>query len=785
VRADGEIAAGAADYTGAAAQQEGARLMAQPILDAAEDPVSPEAQTDDELLAEARDRYRMCQDADTENRAEALDDLMFLKGGNNQWNADAVAQRTVDGRPIITVNTLPTYLHQVTNDQRMNSPSIKVHPVGDKADIETAKVRQGVIRHIEYDSNADVAYDTSVNSSAAIGFGFFRVVTDWESETSFNQKIVIERIRNALSVKIDPLSIMADGSDMQWCFLECPYSRSEFKRQWPDASASDDTFFSNTDAYVGWLSDQTVLVCDYYRIEKTPATAVLLSNGEEGFKEDLIELPPGVSIVKERKSERSKVMLYQITGCDVLAKTEIKCKWIPVFPVYGDEIDIEGKVTRSGIIRHAKGPAQSYNVMMSAATEEIASRTKAPYIGAEGQFEGHEAEWEQANVRSFPYLEYKATTVDGKLAPPPQRQPMADIPTGYLALAMHSRDNVKATTGLFDSSLGAKGTATSGIQEREQQQQGDMANFHYTDGLLRTLRHAGRCINCMITAYYDTERVAKIMREDGTVEHATINQPSMQQVQGPSGEMIAIQTVLNDMTCGEFEVTVSSGPSYSTLRQEAAEGMADNMAKNPQLWGVIGDLYVKNQDWPGADEMADRIKKTIPPEIKGVEEGEEPPPPMVQTPQGPVPVQQAAQMIVQMMEQLEQADGALKKAGADKQQAEILKQQNAQAENALEAERVKIEQFNAETARFAAEQAADDAECKSLMALKEMQVEATRAEGEALQGDGTNEAFEVWKATLESNTKIQVAQIMARSAERKSEMVAKNAAAKQQEKRPH
>lgn len=690
-------------------------------------------ESDSAILDEARKRYRMCQDADSDNRINALDDLNFLTGGEAQWDARAVAARKADGRPIITVNTLPTYLHQVTNDQRQNTPSIKVHPVGDGADVETAKVRQGMIRHIEYDSNADIAYDTAVNSSAAIGFGYWRLITDWESPTSFNQKIMYQRIRNALSVKTDPLAVQADGSDMQFCFIECVYPRDEFKREWPETNASDPSFFNDgSNQYVGWLSDTTVLVCEYYRIEKTEATVVLLSNGESGFEDDLIEMPPGVTVTQKRDGERSKVMLYKITGADILEKTEIKCRWIPVFPVYGDEVDIEGKVIRSGIVRNAKGPAQSYNVFITGATEEIALRTKNPWIGAEGQFATNEDQWAQANNRAFPYLEYDPVTVDGKLAPPPQRQPMADVPAGMLAMAMHSRDNVKATTGLFDSSLGARGTATSGIQEREQQQQGDMANFHYMDGLLRSIRHCGRCIDCMIPNYYDAARVVKIMRDDNTMEHAQINQPQNE----VDEEGNAIQSVLNDMTCGEYDVTVEAGPAYSTMREESADAMGEAMNKNPALWGVFGDLYVKSRDWPNAQEIAERVAKTIPPQIRGPEEGDESEP-MVQTPQGPVPSPQAGQMIADLMAQLQQATEAVQKADAAKQQAEVLKQQHLIGEQQLEPTRsaVEVKRLDAEIAKanaasLAAQADAIKAEADLIRAQAEAGTAPIRAEAE-------------------------------------------------------
>ena len=688
----------------------------------ADDKNAPGYESDDAILERARREHRMCDDADSENRVAAKDDLLFLAGGENQWDAIAVAARKRRGRPIITVNDLPSMLHQVTNDQRQNRPSIKVHPVDDGADVATAKVVQGMIRHIEYDSNADVAYDRAVNSAASVGFGYWRLVTEWESGGGFTQKILYRSVRNALSVRLDPLSTEPDGSDMNFAFVESLTERKAFEAEYPDAKANDRTLMqSGTTSFSGWLHEDAVLVCEYYCIKKTQEEAVLLSNGESGFKSDLIELPAGVTVVKTRQAERRRVMLYKITGVDILERTEIKCKWIPVFPVYGDEIDIEGKVIRSGIIRNAKGPCQAYNVMMSAATEEVALRTKSPYIGAEGFMEGHEDEWAQANNEALPALEYKPTSYEGKLTPPPQRQPMADVPTGMLAMAMHAQDNKKKVTGLFDAALGARGTATSGKQELAQQREGDMANFHYSDGLIRTIRHCGRCLMSMLPHYYDTERVVRIMGEDDTEDFATINQVNVAQKPAKDG---TIPAVLNDLSAGEFDITVSAGPSYTTLRQEAAEGMAQNMAKNPALWGVIGDLYVKNQDWPGADAMAERIKKTIPPQLLEDEENDGPDQ-VIQTPQGPLPIAQVPQMLAQLQQQLAMA-------GEELEKAKVNEQAFKNRELDIKGKEAETHAFDADTARMQAQKDAEDETLKLQIQAADKQAAVLKAETELI-----------------------------------------------------
>jgi hypothetical protein len=663
----------------------------------ASDKLAPESDKDG-LLAELKSRFEMAAKINGDNHTAALDDLQFLAG--NHWPIDVRREREIDGRPCLTINKLPTFLHQVTNDQRMNVPSIHVSPVDSGADVETAEVMQGLIRHIEYSSNADVAYDTAVNSAAAIGFGYWRLITDYCNEKSFDQDIKFRRIRNPFTVYFDPGSEEADGSDALWVVISSKIAKTEFKRMWPDADAASDALpvqlgdGTNKD----WLWADYVRLAEYYRIVHTPDTLVQLPDGTTEFKSNMdgVVIPEGT---KTRPTTRKKVMYYKCTALDVLETTEIKCDWIPVFPVYGDELDIDGKIIRSGLIRNAKDPSKMYDYWMTSATEEVALRTKTPYIGAEGQFEGFEDDWEASTTRSFPYLEYKPVTIDGNLAPPPQRQPMADVPVGTLQMAMHASDNIKATTGLFDSSLGALGNARSGVQERQQQRQGDTANFHFTDNLNRSVRQCGRCIVSMIPFYYDATRIIRIMGEDGAMSHAQINQPMspdqiQQQTAKAADQMAAgeqpdpIKTITNDLTVGEYDITIKAGPSYDTLRQEALDSMVELGGKWPKLMDVAGDLVVKSMDWPGAQEIGDRLAKTLPPGLADDKDGAQPAP-VVQTPKGPIPVEQAGQLIETLHGQVNDLGQQLQdaKSGIQKQQiasAQAIEVANINAGNKMD-----------------------------------------------------------------------------------------------------
>ena len=402
-------------------------------------------------------------------------------------------------------------------------------------------------------------------------------------------------------------------------------------------------------------------VAEYYRIHREPATVVLLSNGESGFEDHLQEMPPGVAVVGKRKGSRTKVQWFKLSAVEILDRADIPCKWIPIFPVYGDELDIDGKVYRSGLIRNAKDPAKMYNIWMTTATEEVAMRPKVPYIGAEGQFEGHEREWASANVSSFPFLEYKPKSLGGMLAPPPQRQHMADVPVGVLAMAMHANDDIKATTGIFDASLGARSNETSGIAIKRRDQQGETANFHYADNLMNTLRHTGRCIIDMWPRVYDGQRTLQIMGADGKVSSADINTPTPPDKQRPDPKTGAVQMLMNDMSTGEYSVTVTAGPSYDTMRQEAVDGMIQTAQSWPKLMEIAGDKVVRSMDWPMADEIADRIAKTMPPELRDKEDGEEDSPPPL-PPEVQQQLQQYEQALQDAMAQLEEAKSGMDKA---------------------------------------------------------------------------------------------------------------------------
>jgi Skp family chaperone for outer membrane proteins len=571
---------------------------------------SPEAQ---KLLERARKRFDQAVQAEAENRRAALDDLNFYRG--NQWPADIAAQRNFDNRPCLTINKLPTFVLQVTNDVRQNRPEINVSPVGDRSDPEVAKMYSGLIREIERKSVADIAYDTAFAGAARAGFGYWRVMTEYEKPKSFHQVITIQRIRNPFTVYLDPMHQAPEGSDAKWAFISEMVNRAEFRDDYPDAQPMTWTQGGVGDSMKSWITQDQLRIAEYYEFETEKRTLVRLSSGAVGWRDEIAEEEfERFEVLEERESDWSRLWWYKITGVEVLEERRVPGIWIPIVKVGGDEVDVEGKVYLNGIVRHAKDAQRMYNYWVTMETELVALAPKAPFIGAEGQFEGHEQAWKTANTKSNPYLEYKPETIDGQLLPPPQRQQLVQIPVGVVNAKQGAAQDMMATTGIrFDATTKDRMYDESGRALRELRKFGDLGSFHLVDNLARALRHTGVILVDMIPRIYNVRRVETILRENDAEERVVIDPGAgspMSEVRDPQTQKI--MKVFNP-TIGEYGVTVTIGPSYATKRVEAAESMMDFARALPQAAALIMDLIAKNQDWPGADEMATRLAKALPP----------------------------------------------------------------------------------------------------------------------------------------------------------------------------
>ena len=928
---------------------------------------APEDEDDAKLLARIRKRMELCVKKESQNRKAAIEDRKFMAG--DQWPADVAAQRNTDHRPCLTINKLPTFVNQITNDQRQNRPAINVSPIGDKSDKEAAKMYKGMIRAIERDSVADIAYDTAFSDAVVSGFGYWRILTEYESPDSLHQVIVIKRVRNPFTVYLDPFHQEPDGSDCRYGFITERIPREDFEDEYPDADPVPFLEGGAGESFKDWIGKDDIRIAEYFEIKNKKRTFVKLANGHEGWEDELHDTVKAdikslkMDVIEERESEVPTVKWYKVNAMQVLAEADWLGQWIPIVKCIGNEIDIEGDVKISGLIRNAKdaqrmmnywecldlntpiptpdgwvkmgdihagstvfnelgepvrvlgespthinrpclrvvfddgtsvvcdhqhqwtveqrvkrtgagvlwepatvhavdidpakhrlpltkplklpevtlpiapyvlgvwlgdgtsssntitqgeadieelashlqaegevvstsrpanrtpyivvkglgvrlreakvmfakhipanylraSEAQRWDLLqglmdtdgsisgsgqcsfstiipaladgfaelvrslgikaarcvrnrglramptgetsMSAeeyqfsfglgvgdtafrlarkrikaerqvrhvsrtkhrkivrleaagsvpvkcimvdtpshlflcgegmapthntsATELIALAPKAPWLVEEGQIEGHERQWKEANRKSQPFLQYKGTSLAGKPIPPPQRQQFAGVPAGVQQALQNSAEHMIATTGVrFDATKQERMNDESGVAVRELGRKTDLGSFHYVDNLCRSLRHSGRILVDLIPKVYDENRIVTILNADDSEESIRID-PHQNEAfkQEPRGQAKASQKVFNPRR-GRYGVTITIGPSFATKRIEAAESMMAFAKAMPQSAQLIADLIAKYQDWEGAEEMAARLAKAVPAQFLTADQKDIPP----------------------------------------------------------------------------------------------------------------------------------------------------------------
>ena len=559
---------------------------------------------------------------------------------------------------------MPTFIRQIVNDARMNKPAIKCHPVDSNADVETAKVLNGLIRQIEISSNADSAYATAIDNAVSMGFGYFRVDIDFAHNDTFERDIKINRIMNPFSVYRDPRSTAVDSSDWNMCFVTELLTHDEFEANYPDAEKTDFESQSFEQRDNLWYTDETIRVAEYWSREEIDKEILLLNDGtvvdKNVFDErsDVLTMS-GIQPVNSRMTKSSRIKQCFVTGSEILSEIEWSGHFIPIVPVYGEEVVVGENRNFHSLIHFAKDSQQMYNFWRTAAAELVALAPKAPWIGPIGAFNTDQAKWATANSTNHAFLEY-----DGGQAP--QRQPFAGVPAGAIQEALNSSDDIKSVIGMTSASNMQGEISAKALAAR--QREGDVATYHFVDNLSRAIRHAGKIIVDLIPYVYNEARVMRVLGEDNTAKTVAINQP----VQMDEGE----EPRIFDLTTGKYDVVVKLGPSFNTQRQEAADQMMLLVQQFPQAAPIIGDLIAKNLDWPGAEEMAERLQKLLPSQIKGVD-------PETQ----------------KLKAQLTEATAIIQQLQADRTIYEQKNQIEA-GELALKAEKIVVDKYRAETDRM-------------------------------------------------------------------------------------
>jgi hypothetical protein len=600
------------------------------------------AVNDATILKDSREGLKLCIDDEQIERAKMADDMRFVS--LDQWPQDIRSMRENDSvngaRPCLTVDQINQYTTQVTNDMRANRPSVKTRPVDDKADPATAEVFQGLVRHIEDQSSAAIAYQTSGESAVDIGLGFFRIITDYVSPDSFDQEIIIKRVPNTFSVYLSAHQ-MPDGSDAEKGWILEKIQIDKFKATYPDAKA-DKADFTDLGVQPTWYSEQEVTICEYFYKEYKQEKLLFLEDGNTVYKGDYEKLPdPKPQITGQRDSQRVSVKWCKHTGCEILEKRDWPGKFIPIIEEIGKEKIVDGKRILWGLVRPAKDSLRAFNYWISALTEKMALAPKAPFVGAVGQFASQGDKWDKANINNYAKLEYDAIDVNGNVVAAPRRQEPMQMEPAMAQMLQIMQNNVKSSLGMYKASVGQGEGDQSGRAILALKKESDTGTLHFGENQAISIMHGGRIMVDLIPKIYDTKRILRILGEDGKAQNVMIDpeQPqAMREVRDAAG---VVQRIYN-LGVGKYDVTVTVGPGYTTSRQEAATVLTDlaNSAKDSTSAAILRYAAVQNSDFHGSDKITAMLKSTLPPPVLAAVEGQPQIPPQVQA-----HVQQLEQML--------------------------------------------------------------------------------------------------------------------------------------------
>lgn len=629
-----------------------------------------------DIVTEAKKRFARARDYYASARKLAIADTRFVMGDSDngwQWPEEQAKDRQSSKRVCLTVNMTAQHCNQIINQIRQNRPAVKVSPADNGSDKDTAEILGGLIRNIQVASAADEAHDTAAEHAVYGGEGYWRVLTEYENETSFDQVIRVKACPNPNLVYIDPNALEQDKSDAEWGFIFENIGKEQFKREYPKI---DPASWGEMDGV--WIHEDTFQRAEYFYCEYVDDTACFLENGQTALKSEL--QPEELALViKERPTKVKKWKWCKLVGGhdEPVDEQEWRGAYLPIISVVGKELNVNGEIVRKGIVRDLKDTARMVNYAYSETVQTLALQNKTPYMAAAEAIEGHEDVWNSANTETRAYLPFNAYDATGNPLPRPERQMPAVLPAAQVQLLQLSTEQMRAASGQQNSNFGIKSEASSGVGIQRLKAQGEIATFHFPDNLSRALRYEAKVLIDLIRKYYDSRRVVRILGLDGKEESATLD-PRLDGAYVEQEEGEEIQKIFNPLV-GEYDVVIDTGPSFQTQRQEAYANLTELASRSPQLMQIAGDLVMRSADFPMADELAERLEKTLPPELRDEKPGQEQ--------QVPPEVQQH---MAQMDQQIQQLGQALEAAATHAEQLEAEKAKtDLQAQMKLQAEQAK------------------------------------------------------------------------------------------------
>lgn len=569
---------------------------------------NPNETKDEKLLREIREDYSYFRDFWRENYEEAKTDLRFISG--DPWEPNDRKLREDNGRPVLCPDELDQYLNQAINNVRQNPISIKIEPASEGAEDQDAVTRSAIISGIEYQSNAQSAYNNAFSCAINCGFGFFRITTQVTGKDG-EQSPRIKILGNPLSVLLDPNAKELDFSDQKRCFLFDVMRKSDFGRRYPKAQKKSFTADDST-AAPGWFDGDNIVVAEYWRIDGYD------ENGKDG-----------------------KVTQYITNGVEILDTTPWLGSWIPIIPVLGKELYVPrgGEMTRMfySMIRKARGAQMMLAYIASQEAEEYGMAPRAPFVGYVGQFETDKDAWTTLNKvpRAFVQVDPQTDMGGGAPLPLPTRPAFTPNAQAYELGKESWRRSIQSSMGIMPLPTAAQEqNQKSGIALQRIETQQSVGAYHFTANLKLSLQYGGKQLNELITKIMDTPRHVGIRNADET--HSLL--PVAPGGQMPEGAQPDDQPF--DPTKGEFDVTISTGPSYQSQREEASSFVdllvqeLDQLPVAPQAKATLLAKAIKLKD---LGPIGDEISKILDPTGDG-----EPIPP------------QAQQAIAQLHQQIQQ-----------------------------------------------------------------------------------------------------------------------------------
>ena len=617
---------------------------------------------EEEILTEAKTRFRQCVNWEAEARTRFDFDYKFANGDAHnqyQWDQAIVQDRLTNRQPVLTINKTQQHNLQIINDAKQNKPGVNIRPVGESASFEAAQCFQEVVRHIEYISNAESVYDNATSFQVQAGIGYWRVTTDYVDARSFNQEIYIRPIKDPRAVYLDPDINEDDGSDARFGYIFNDMPKDLFNDKYPQwkGLVGNNTSFSGYNE--GWLTENHIRVAEYYRKTQKKETLVafiipdvankygeyagdqvikFLSELDEIEKAAYKELKqlndenkkakiptPEDYEIRERKVLTDNIEWFKIAGNKIIDEGPWLGKYIPIVRLVGTETIIDGILDRKGHTRALINAQQMYNYNTSANVEYGALQTKAPWIAPIEAIEGFEEYYKTANSINHSFMPYNSISEDGTTIPAPTRPVAPQASPAYVRQMEIAQNEMMMASGQYQSQMGENENAKSGVAINARQRQGDRATYHFIDNNAKAIRYTGKILIDLIPKIYDTERVMRISASDGSIMEIKIDPKAEQAVQRVEQDPMQlkidkqqqiIQLIFNP-NVGLYDVQSEVGPSFATRRQEAFNALTQIAAQNEQFMGIAGDILWKVADFPEAQVLAERWRKIIPPNITG------------------------------------------------------------------------------------------------------------------------------------------------------------------------